>query len=753
METSRSTQGDRVFRFGPFELSERDGELHKNGVRLKLQEQPFRVLVELVANPGRVVTREDLQQKLWPADTFVDFNVGVNTAIRKLRQALNDDADKPRYIETLSKRGYRFITEVAVQQPINPSRLTENASVSISLPPIVVVPQTTTDSPSTTAEVGGQEVTTPVEKTSGSSPRAAMLTIALLLLTLAGGVVYYVSRPYPIPTVKGYKQLTFDGKSKTIVGVDGARIYVFLTTPEYKGMAELSTAGGELRKVPLLPSQDAAALQISADGAHLLFVDPSPANAGSPPSPFFSVPILGGAPRRLGDAKGLDARWSGDRSLLAYNTFDTIFLANGDGSSSRKVITLPGLQQTWGIQDLNISPDGRVIRFAIESAPGKPQRLWEIKSDGTGLHQFLPGFSNSEDIFEAGAWSPDGHYFFFYANGKLWVLPDRRSFLSPQPKPVQLTSGPMIFVGQSFSSDRRFLYAFGATFGGELVRYDLQSGLYAPFLGGIAAEYVSFSPDRQWVAYVSLWEGRLWRSRPDGSERLQLTVPPGYVINPIWSPDSRTIYYAVDLDTHMDLFQVSVDGEDPKPILPEDKDNPADPNPSPDGKKLVFFRNPPSAGPTTDGRTKNDTIHILDLDSGEVSLVPGSEGKAGPRWSPDGRYIAAQGWDAKKMFLYDVKTQHWTEVDSGNQLGWQVFSHDGRFLYYMCNPSGIAGQYIGENICRLRVSDRHVDRFLLKNFGGVGHWGLALSLGPDDMPLLLRDKENDDIYALELEWK
>lgn len=738
--TGTPQSSTRTFRFEPFEVSERDGELRKHGIRIKLQDQPFRVLVELLANAGTVVSREDLQQRLWPADTFVDFNVGVNTAIRKLRLALNDDADKPRYIETLSKRGYRFIAEVTVEQAIHSSLLRENPSGSVSLPPIVLVPQKTTGSPSPTAEVGVQEVTTPVEKMPGRSRRAAILTIALLLLTLAGGVVYYVSRPYPIPTVKGYKQLTFDGKSKTVVGVDGARIYVFLASPEYKGMAELSTAGGDLRKVPLLPSQDAGALQISGDGTQLLFIDPSPANAGSPPSPFYSVPILGGAPRRLGDAKGLDARWSGDRSVLAYNTFDTIFLANGDGSSSRKVITLPGLQQTWGIQDLNISPDGRVIRFAIESAPGNPERIWEVKSDGTGLHQLLPGFSNSEDVFEVGAWSTDGRYYFFYANRRLWILPERRTVLSPRPKPVSLTDSPMVFFGQFFSADHRNLYAFGATFGGELIRYDLQSGLYAPFLGGISAEYVSFSPDRQWVAYVSLWEGRLWRSRPDGSQRLQLTVPPGYVINPRWSPDSKTIYYAVDLDTQMKLFQVSVDGGDPKAILPEEKDSLADPNASPDGRKLIFFRCP---GPCVQQKS-NDTIQILDLDTGNVSLLPGSEGKAGPRWSPDGRYIAAQSQESTKIFLYDLQTRHWTEVDSGKDLGWQVFSHDGRFLYYLVGAS---------TICRLRVSDRHIDRFPLKNFGGVGHWGLALSLGPDDMPLLLRDKENDDIYALELEWK
>jgi len=123
MPTEPSTERDRVFRFGPFELSEREGELRKSGVRIKLQEQPFRVLLELVANSGKLVSREELRKKLWPVDTFVDFDVGLNSAIRKLRQALNDDADNPRYIETLAKRGYKFVAPVAdsaaAPQPIS----------------------------------------------------------------------------------------------------------------------------------------------------------------------------------------------------------------------------------------------------------------------------------------------------------------------------------------------------------------------------------------------------------------------------------------------------------------------------------------------------------------------------------------------------------------------------------------------------------------------------------------------------------
>src|ERR1035441_6783562 len=137
METPRSTQPGRIFRFGPFELSERDLELRKHGVRIKLQEQPFRVLVELASNPGRVGTREELQQKLWPADTFVDFEVGLNSVVRKLRQALGDDADHPIYIETLAKRGYRFLVPVvvaALEQPV-----AEPAPGSSAVPVMAVV--------------------------------------------------------------------------------------------------------------------------------------------------------------------------------------------------------------------------------------------------------------------------------------------------------------------------------------------------------------------------------------------------------------------------------------------------------------------------------------------------------------------------------------------------------------------------------------------------------------------------------------
>ena len=101
-----------LYRFGVFEADARSGELRKNGVRLKLQQQPFQVMMELLRRPGEVVTREELRKALWPDDTFVDFDHGLNTAINKLRATLGDSGDNPRFIETLARRGYRFIATV-----------------------------------------------------------------------------------------------------------------------------------------------------------------------------------------------------------------------------------------------------------------------------------------------------------------------------------------------------------------------------------------------------------------------------------------------------------------------------------------------------------------------------------------------------------------------------------------------------------------------------------------------------------------
>ena len=116
-------------RFGVFEVELHTGELRKQGVRIKLRDQPFQILLLLLAHPGEVVSRDELQKQLWPADTFVDFDRGLNKAVNHLRDALGDSAESPRFIETLPKRGYRFIAPVEAGfrngHPPEPSRETD----------------------------------------------------------------------------------------------------------------------------------------------------------------------------------------------------------------------------------------------------------------------------------------------------------------------------------------------------------------------------------------------------------------------------------------------------------------------------------------------------------------------------------------------------------------------------------------------------------------------------------------------------
>jgi cholera toxin transcriptional activator len=162
----------RLYRFGIYEVDLRSGELRKNGAKLKLQEQPFQVLAMLLERPGEVLTRDQLRQRLWPADTFVDFDHSLNTAINKLRDALGDSAANPRFIETLAKRGYRFIAPVA--QPL-------------SLPNLAVAPPLRPGEPALSAVEGAQGGDVP--DLTQLPPGAVAPPLSLLGLERQGGDV------------------------------------------------------------------------------------------------------------------------------------------------------------------------------------------------------------------------------------------------------------------------------------------------------------------------------------------------------------------------------------------------------------------------------------------------------------------------------------------------------------------------------------------------------------------------------------
>ena len=133
---TRRTVAETRYRFGLYEADPRTGELLREGRRIKLQEQPFQVLLALLQSPNEIVTREDLRLRLWPSDTFVDFDHGLNTAINKLRDALRDSASNPRFIETLARRGYRFVAPVEIVEPASaPEPAASAAQVPVATEP------------------------------------------------------------------------------------------------------------------------------------------------------------------------------------------------------------------------------------------------------------------------------------------------------------------------------------------------------------------------------------------------------------------------------------------------------------------------------------------------------------------------------------------------------------------------------------------------------------------------------------------
>jgi len=564
----------------------------------------------------------------------------------------------------------------------------------------------------------------------------AFLVVATLAIVAVGALAYFWMQPAAVPKVSNYVQLSHDGQPKSLIGTDGSRLYLGVGVGSsgsfaFHGLAEMSVTGGDPKRMSILPSADMVPVDLSPGGAELLVVD----GRGAPPrGPIWSLPVLGGSPRRLGDASGETAAWSPDGKMLAYSNLSDLFVAKADGTESRKLLAVKG-----DIKNLEWSPDSSHLRFdTTESAGTIGQQLtWEVSVTGTDLHRFLGGWHDPPDEC-CGKWTADGKYFILQSKSQIWAVPEKSAFLRSESKPIALTSSPLSLSYPLPSSDGKKLFMIGQTYRGELMRYDAKSSQFAPFLGGISAEYIAFSQDGQWVTYVAYREGSLWRSKVDGSERLQLTYPPMYPVLPRWSPDGKNIIFfefALSAAKPARIYEVSADGGSPRQLMPDDPRQQLDPNWSPDGTKIVFSNE--SNDPTS-------AIHVLDVASHQVSDVPNSQGLYSPRWSPDGRYISAFSADSVRLILFDSQTQKWTELANGS-LGWLNWSHDGQYVYVLDNR--------GKNaVVRIRVRDHKTEQVVdLKSLATTGRYGGCLSLAPDDSPLLLRDTGTQDVYSVDWE--
>ena len=464
----------RIIRFSTFEVNLHTGELRQRGQKIKLQEQPFQVLATLLERPGEMVTREQLRSKLWSADTFVDFDHSLNAAIKRLRDALGESAESPIFIETLARRGYRFIAPI-VQEAASQSEAHQREPTSSSVPP-----------PSSTGvEVAESRTTAGDRKFWKTVFPAAVLVIALV------GILVWLGRPLPPPRVLNTTQITHDGVPKQNGFLtDGSRLYIIETNGARTFLAQASVAGGDTSIIPT-PFTNIAVTDISPDHSQLLAAN---FIGTETEAQFWTLPLAAGAPRRLADVVGHFGVWSPDGRQLAFVKGSDIYMANADGTNARKLITVSGAAY-W----IRFSPDGRRLRFTL-GLQGSSASIWEVQADGTDFHPVLKGL-NSVTSACCGVWSADGRYYLFVSNisdrrSDIWALRESLGFFERRPSATfQLTTGPMSLGPPVPGPDGRKVFADGLLPRGELVRYESRSRQFTPFLSGISAGELDFSRD------------------------------------------------------------------------------------------------------------------------------------------------------------------------------------------------------------------------------------------------------------------
>jgi eukaryotic-like serine/threonine-protein kinase len=572
------------------------------------------------------------------------------------------------------------------------------------------------------------------QRRSSRWPRAAIA--AGVVVALAAWLIAWWRTPPAVPVVESVTQLTNDGEPKpgyVFLFSDGSRIYFTEGSPGSWKTAQVSVNGGP---TSLIDSKlaNAGITGMAPDGSALLVVDHG---SNVPGHPVWSIPLPAGAPRRLGNLEVRGATYLPDGRIVFTKGTD-LFVSDHDGLNPRKLLSLPG-----EVFVPHVSPDGQRIVFSL--LVNDIASLVEVAVDGTGLRTLVPGPRAS-----CGLWTPDGKYLLYAAQSEnskdIWALPlSTKLFHRPQ-QPIRLTNGPLLYENVGTSRDGKHLFAVGTRQRGELVRYDMQSQQFVPFLSGISAVEPTFSGDGKWVAYASYPDGNLWRSRSDGSEEKQLTYDPMVLPRPRISPDGTKVAFTVNQKEayRPQSFVIDTNGAfPPRAIATGNASWSAAVSWSPDGNLLLV-----ESGIRGKFRSdKNSSeLRIADLRTGETSVVPFSQGLIGGEWITQDSIVAATQ-DDTKLLTFDFKTLKWTDLTSA-AITAVAISPDRKFLYYTTGGAE-------PKAWRLRFADHRIEPITsLEDASRAGRmgWIQGIDVAPDGSPLLTRETGTQEVYSLNVRW-
>jgi Tol biopolymer transport system component len=567
-----------------------------------------------------------------------------------------------------------------------------------------------------------------------------MAGVIAILLLMAAGYRYMtiVSAPHK-PQLIATQQITTNGLEKRGLLTDGKTLYFGQKTDGLYALVAMPVDGGAFRIV-WKPAFNAIPADISPDGSKLLalcFQDKEQEHE------LWVVPLGKGEPRRVGYITAHTVAWAPDSKTLAYAAGNKIFLASEADTKAREIGSFT--EFPWS---LYWSRNGQQLRFILADASTDKAAKWgEISGDGMKTiiqspltHPLIR--SSNESICNLGREA--------YLSQGLSNVPGNTSMVHLQyndewwKAPVQITEmKPVTGIADDFacSINSSRIYALNAQQSSTAyMKYDQHRQAFVPILPDISGNYLDYSRDGKWIAYTSSRDASLWVSHADGTDARQITSPQEDVEVPRWSPDGKQLAFMAQHDDgpwRINLLNLE---NGTRREASESDDRQGAPTWSPDGKSLAY-------GNVKCEYTDSCAIHIIDLSTGKVRALPGSEGLFTARWSPDGRYIAALNVKGHQLMLFNIKTEKWQKLTDGIIGSDLIWSSDSKYLYVNLPGSGPSiiriSATTGE---RQTVLDlRSLDALEMTEIDT-----LPISLAPDDSVILHSRIHAHEIYAYEL---
>jgi len=662
--SSRPSVLSERWRFGQFEVDLSTGELRKNGLRLHIKEQPLRILGALLERAGEMVTREELRGRLWPSETFVDFERSLNAAVAKLRQVLGDSAEQPRYVETVARGGYRFVAPVEARLP----------------PPEIAAP------PSDSIASEADSATVPRKRKQWIWPAAAL---TLLLVVSVG--IYLLERRFAAFREAEVIRFVVSPPEGTIINPAST------VSPDGRKLAfiAIDSSGHRTLWVRTLASETALRLE-NTDGALMPFFSPDSQNIG-----FFAegklkrIPSSGGSPQILCDqSQPAGGTWNQDNIIL-FSQAGRLYQVYAAGGAATELWQLDRTRaeivvDTWP----QFLPDGRHFIFCARTYTGHINPLKSetfLGSLNSTRRQFLVTSMNRAAFASPG-------YLLFVRDGTLLAqrldlggfqlvgeplavaenLTGSTDHISVALKTMAVTVASASF---SVSDNGVLVYHSDAPRNSQLVWLNRDGKRLGTV--GESREYTQLflSPDEK-LAAVSIRNSKLdgrhwniWMLQLASNVLSRLTFGDGLDADPVWSPDSSKIVYAAykEEGVKIDLVELALGEHSPRSFYADGKANKPEAW-SPDGRFLLFRRDEQLVFTLS---TSGDRKPAVLLDT------PYSRGRF--QFSPDGHWLAYASSESGVMEIYVGSFPAMTgihQVSTGGGFT-PVWRKDGKELFYM----------------------------------------------------------------------